>query len=44
MTLDDLVARARGASVLEDRNVLTLNEADRYFSELRLRIRGTNGG
>lgn len=43
ITLKELASTANGASILESRNVLSLNEVGRYFSELAQRVRGNNG-
>jgi hypothetical protein len=44
LSFEELVANAKGGSVLESRNVLHLNDAARYFYELQGRIsRGGHG-
>jgi hypothetical protein len=40
MTLVELANSEQGSGKLVDRNVVVLNEVDRYFAELSVRVRG----
>ena len=39
MTVSDLDSTGQGTAILDDMNVITLNDIDTYFAELRVRLR-----